>query len=135
MCAGLLSAQRATGGTLAEQRVLFYGAGEAGTGIAELIAIALQRRHGLTLEQVLSGYALGFRGLSGQGHSPLPCRRVRERRARLKGVAQPVEEHACAAAVLHIMLGAIEGSPASLGCSSRHVLALHWCSSFASYAE
>lgn len=51
-CAGLLSAQRATGGSLAEQRVLFYGAGEAGTGIAELIAIALQRRHGLTLEQV-----------------------------------------------------------------------------------
>ncbi len=51
--AGLLSALRATGSTLAQQRILFHGAGEAGTGIAELIAIALQRRHGLTLKEVL----------------------------------------------------------------------------------
>ena len=50
--AALLSALRATGGTLAEQRLLFYGAGEAGTGIAELVAIALQQRHGLPLEEV-----------------------------------------------------------------------------------
>ena len=50
--AALLSALRATGATLAEQRVLFYGAGEAGTGIAELVAIALQQRHGLTLQEV-----------------------------------------------------------------------------------
>jgi hypothetical protein len=28
------------------------GAGEAGTGIGELIAIALEQRHGLTREQV-----------------------------------------------------------------------------------
>ena len=51
--AALLSALRSTGRTLAQQRVLFYGAGEAGTGIAELIAIALKQRHGLTLEEVL----------------------------------------------------------------------------------
>ena len=50
--AGLLSALRATGGSLELQRVLFFGAGEAGTGIAELIAIALQQRHGLSLEEV-----------------------------------------------------------------------------------
>ncbi len=50
--AALLSALRATGSSLAEQRLLFYGAGEAGTGIAELVAIALQQRHGLTLEEV-----------------------------------------------------------------------------------
>lgn len=51
-CVGLLSALRATGKSLAEQRILFYGAGEAGTGIAELIAIALERRHGMTRDQV-----------------------------------------------------------------------------------
>ena len=49
--AGLLSALRATGRALPEQRVLFYGAGEAGTGIGELIAIALEHRHDMTREQ------------------------------------------------------------------------------------
>ena len=41
--AGLLSAGRITGRTLAEQRVLFMGAGAAGTGIAGLIASTLVR--------------------------------------------------------------------------------------------
>lgn len=40
--AGLMSATRLTGQPLAEQKVLFYGAGEAGTGIGELLAGALQ---------------------------------------------------------------------------------------------
>ena len=52
--AALLSGLRATGGTLAQQRLLFYGAGEAGTGIAELIAIALHQRHGMSVEEVHS---------------------------------------------------------------------------------
>ena len=58
--AGLLSALRATGSTLAQQRLLFYGAGEAGTGIAELIAIALHRRHGLSVEEVGRAPLQGF---------------------------------------------------------------------------
>lgn len=49
--AGLLSASRATGKPFSEHRVLFLGAGEAGTGIGELIAQYLHLRHGLTLEQ------------------------------------------------------------------------------------
>jgi malate dehydrogenase (oxaloacetate-decarboxylating)(NADP+) len=49
--AGLLSALRATSASLADQRVLFLGAGEAGTGIAELIAIAVERGYGLSREE------------------------------------------------------------------------------------
>ncbi len=47
-----MSALRVTGGQLSEQRIMFHGAGEAGTGIAELIAIALHRMHGLSIEEV-----------------------------------------------------------------------------------
>lgn len=49
--AGVLSALRVTKKPLSEQTVLFLGAGEAGTGIGELIAQALERHHGMTIEE------------------------------------------------------------------------------------
>ncbi len=50
--AGLFSALRVTGAPLTEQKILFLGAGEAATGIADLIVSAMIA-NGLTREQAL----------------------------------------------------------------------------------
>ncbi|OAY36607.1 NADP-dependent malic enzyme [Manihot esculenta] len=42
--AGLVAALKLVGGTLADHRFLFLGAGEAGTGIAELIALEMSKQ-------------------------------------------------------------------------------------------
>ena len=49
--AGLLSAMRVTGGKLADQKLLFLGAGEAGTGLARLFSLAVQRETGCSFEE------------------------------------------------------------------------------------
>lgn len=48
--AGIFSALRITGGKLAEQRILFFGAGEAASGIADLLASAIAAQ-GLSAEE------------------------------------------------------------------------------------
>ncbi|KAL9661457.1 hypothetical protein QQ045_026281 [Rhodiola kirilowii] len=49
--AGLLSALKLLGGSLDEQTFLFLGAGEAGTGIAELIALEMSKQTNAPLEE------------------------------------------------------------------------------------
>ena len=48
---GFYSAMRVTGSKLADQRVLFLGAGEAATGIANLIAEAIVDETGMSIEE------------------------------------------------------------------------------------
>ncbi|XP_008791442.1 NADP-dependent malic enzyme-like isoform X2 [Phoenix dactylifera] len=49
--AGLVAALNLVGGTLAEHTYLFLGAGEAGTGIAELIALEMSRQTSAPIEE------------------------------------------------------------------------------------
>jgi malate dehydrogenase (oxaloacetate-decarboxylating)(NADP+) len=75
--AGLLSALRVTGGRLADQRVLFLGAGEAATGIAELTAAAI-RTEGFDLDAarsrcwLMDSQGLVVRSRSGLAEHKLP---------------------------------------------------------------
>ncbi|BBN09389.1 malate dehydrogenase (oxaloacetate-decarboxylating)(NADP+) [Marchantia polymorpha subsp. ruderalis] len=49
--AGVVAALPLTGGTLADHKFLFNGAGEAGTGIAEIIALEVSKQGKITLDE------------------------------------------------------------------------------------
>lgn len=49
--AGIVAALKLVGGTLSDHTFLFLGAGEAGTGIAELIALEISTKSGVSLEE------------------------------------------------------------------------------------
>lgn len=62
--AGLLATVRVTGKELIDHTILFAGAGEAGTGIAELIAFAISQESHVSLEQARSKiFLVDSRGL------------------------------------------------------------------------
>jgi malate dehydrogenase (oxaloacetate-decarboxylating)(NADP+) len=61
--AGLLSALRASGGNLADQKLLFLGAGEAATGIADLVVSAMVAQGAAEVDALRRNWLVDSRGL------------------------------------------------------------------------
>jgi malate dehydrogenase (oxaloacetate-decarboxylating)(NADP+) len=75
--AGLFSALRATGGKLREQRILFLGAGEAATGIADLIVSAMMAEGMSEAEAIKRNWLVDSRGLVVKGRANLSGHKLR----------------------------------------------------------
>ena len=79
--AGLLSALRVSGGKLKEQTLLFFGAGQAATGIADLVVSAMMAE-GLSEAEALEHLAFfDVNGLVVQGRADLASHTLRYARA------------------------------------------------------
>src|SRR5262249_31715707 len=75
--AGLFSALRVNGGKLRDQTILFLGAGEAATGIADLVVSAMVAEGASEEEALRRNWLVGARCLVGKGRAGLNTLKLR----------------------------------------------------------